>query len=204
MVTVLNMFLEIAVFLKVQSRGRSFFSIFINDLKAVNTNKNLLVKIADGITVTLPTEANVGLDESETEVLSFIEWSENNCIKVHPNVYPNILKAFENKRYDRIWKGPFNREVSYYFLRPMRKHLTGSPYITAKKQRIWSAKQTPLCTWSTLFCNVTARKFPTFNFHGGRKKKLIIFFSIFSWTWVLYCKFRKIHLHFSKFSYEMI
>ena len=120
-------------------------------------------------------------------------------------VYPNILEAFENKRYDRIWKGPFNREVSYYFLRPMRKHRTSSPYITTKKQRVWSAKQIPFCACFTLFCNVTARKFPNFNFHGGsKKKKLIIFFSIFSWTWVLYCKFRKIHLHFSKFSFEVV
>ena len=63
--------------------------MFINDLKAVNTNKNLLVKFADDITVTLPTEANVGLDESETEVLSFIEWSENNCMKV------NLTKTWE-------------------------------------------------------------------------------------------------------------
>ena len=43
---------------------------------------NLLVKFADDITVSLPIEANVGLDESEAEVLSFIEWSENNCMKV--------------------------------------------------------------------------------------------------------------------------
>ena len=41
-------------------------------------NKNLLVKFADDITVSLPIEANVGLDKFETEVLSFIEWSENN------------------------------------------------------------------------------------------------------------------------------
>ena len=40
------------------------FSIFINDIKAVNTDKNLLVKFADDITVSLPIEANVGLDES--------------------------------------------------------------------------------------------------------------------------------------------
>ena len=53
--------------------GPVFFSIFINDIKAVNTNKNLLVRFADDITVSLPIEANVGLDESETEVLSFIE-----------------------------------------------------------------------------------------------------------------------------------
>ena len=59
------------------------FSIFINDIKAVNTNKNLLVKFADDITVSLPIEATVGLDESETEVLSFIEWSENNRMKVN-------------------------------------------------------------------------------------------------------------------------
>ena len=65
------------------------FSIFINDIKAVNTNKNLLVKFADDITVSWPIEANVGLDESETEVLSFIEWSENNCMKV------NLTKTWE-------------------------------------------------------------------------------------------------------------
>ena len=63
--------------------GPVLFSIFINDIKAVNTNKNLLVEFSDDITVSLPIEANVGLDESETEVLSFIEWSENNCMKVN-------------------------------------------------------------------------------------------------------------------------
>ena len=69
--------------------GQVLFSIFINDLKAVNTNKNLLVNFAEDITVSLPIEANVGLDESETEVLSFIEWSENNCMKV------NLTKTWE-------------------------------------------------------------------------------------------------------------
>ena len=69
--------------------GPALFSIFINDVKAVNTNNNLLVKFADDITVSLPIEANVGLDESETEVLSFIEWSENNCMKV------NLTKTWE-------------------------------------------------------------------------------------------------------------
>ena len=65
------------------------FSIFINDIKAVNTNKNPLVKFADDITVSLPIEANVGLDVSETEVLSFVKWSENNCMKV------NLTKTWE-------------------------------------------------------------------------------------------------------------
>ena len=37
----------------------------------------------------MPIEANVGLDESETEVLSFIEWFENNCMKV------NLKKTWE-------------------------------------------------------------------------------------------------------------
>ena len=69
--------------------GPVLFSIFINDIKAVNTNKNLLVKFADDITVSLPIEANVGLDESETEVLSFVKWSENNCMKV------NLTKTWE-------------------------------------------------------------------------------------------------------------
>ena len=63
--------------------GPVLFSIFINNIKAVNTNNNLLVKFADYITVSLPIEANVGLDKSETEVLSFLEWSENNCMKVN-------------------------------------------------------------------------------------------------------------------------
>ena len=58
--------------------GPVLFSIFINDIKAVNTNKNLLVKFADDITVSLPIEPNAGLDNFETEVLSFIEWAENN------------------------------------------------------------------------------------------------------------------------------
>ena len=53
------------------------FSIVINDIKAINTNRNLLVKFGGDITVSLPIEANVGLDESETKILSFIEWSEN-------------------------------------------------------------------------------------------------------------------------------
>ena len=44
--------------------GPVLSSIFINDIKAVNTDKNLLVKFADDITVSLPIEANVGLDES--------------------------------------------------------------------------------------------------------------------------------------------
>ena len=69
--------------------GPVLFSIFISDIKAVNTNKNLLVKFADDITVSLPIEANVGLDESEAEVLSFIEWSENHCMKV------NLTKTWE-------------------------------------------------------------------------------------------------------------
>ena len=59
-------------------QGTVLFSIFINDIKAVNTNKNLLVKFADDITVSLPIEPNAGLDKFETEVLSFIEWAENN------------------------------------------------------------------------------------------------------------------------------
>lgn len=50
--------------------GPVLFSIFINGIKAVKTKKNLLVKFADEIIVSLPIEANV--DESETEVLSFI------------------------------------------------------------------------------------------------------------------------------------
>ena len=37
----------------------------------------------------MPIEANVGLDESEMEVLSFIQWSENNRIKV------NLTKTWE-------------------------------------------------------------------------------------------------------------
>ena len=62
--------------------GPILFSPLINDIKAVDTNKNLLVKFANDITVSLPIEANVGLDESETEVLSFLEWSKINCMKV--------------------------------------------------------------------------------------------------------------------------
>ena len=62
------------------SSGAGLIFYFHYDIKVVN-NKNLLVKFADDITtVSLPVEANVGLDESETEFLSFIEWSENNCI----------------------------------------------------------------------------------------------------------------------------
>ena len=49
------------------------YSSIFTDIKAVNTNKNLLVKYADDITISLRIEANVGLDESEMKVLSFIE-----------------------------------------------------------------------------------------------------------------------------------
>ena len=38
--------------------------IFYFYIKAVNTDKNLLVKFADDITVSFLIEANVGLDES--------------------------------------------------------------------------------------------------------------------------------------------
>ena len=69
--------------------GPVLFSIFINDIKADNTNKNLLVKFAGDITVKWQIEENVSLDEFETEVLSFIEWPENNCMKV------NLTKAWE-------------------------------------------------------------------------------------------------------------
>ena len=37
----------------------------------------------------MPIEASVGLDESETEVQSFIEWSEKNCMQV------NLTKTWE-------------------------------------------------------------------------------------------------------------
>ena len=80
--------------------GPVLFSIFINDIKAVNTDKNLLVKFADDITVSLPIEANVGLDESQTEVLSFIEWSEKNRMKV------NLTKTWELLLRGRTTKTP--------------------------------------------------------------------------------------------------
>ena len=71
----------------------------------MNTNKNLLVKFADDITISLPIEVNVGLDESEMEVLSFIEWSENNRMKVNlfyeerlPGRLLNHLRTWRGKR----------------------------------------------------------------------------------------------------------
>ena len=72
------------MFLKVQSWGRSSFLFLLTISKLL-----ILIRFADDITVSLPIEANVGLDESETEVLSFIEWSENNCMKV------NLTKKWE-------------------------------------------------------------------------------------------------------------
>lgn len=63
--------------------------IFIYDIKAVNTNKNLIVKFADDRTIILSIEKYVGLDQSEMEVLSFIEWCENNRMKV------NLTKTLE-------------------------------------------------------------------------------------------------------------
>ena len=80
--------------------GPVLFSIFINDIKAINTDKNRLVKFADDITVSLPIEANVGLDESQTEVLSFIEWSEKNRMKV------NLTKTWELLLRGRTTKTP--------------------------------------------------------------------------------------------------
>ena len=77
MATVLNMFFLNRGVPHCTALGLILFSIVINDIKAINTNRNLLVKFAGDITVSLPIEANVGLDESETKILSFIEWSEN-------------------------------------------------------------------------------------------------------------------------------
>ena len=76
--------------------GPVLFSIFINDIKAVNTDKNLLVKFAD-ISVSLPIEANVGLGESEAEVQSFIEWSEE---ELHESQFvENMGTSFTRKDY---------------------------------------------------------------------------------------------------------
>ena len=77
MATVLNMFFFNTGVPHCTALGLILFSIVINDIKAINTNRNLLVKFGGDITVSLPIEANVGLDESETKILSFIEWSEN-------------------------------------------------------------------------------------------------------------------------------
>ena len=52
--------------------GPVLFSILINDIKANNTNKNLLVKFADDITVKWQTEENVGLNEFETKSYPFL------------------------------------------------------------------------------------------------------------------------------------
>ena len=46
------------------------FSIFINDIKAVNTDKNLLVKFADDITVSLPIEAWMNLKRRSYPLLN--------------------------------------------------------------------------------------------------------------------------------------
>ena len=54
--------------------GLVLFSIFVNNIKAVNTDKNLLVKFADDITVSLPIEANVGLNESEIACSAGVFW----------------------------------------------------------------------------------------------------------------------------------
>ena len=54
--------------------GLVLFSIFVNNIKAVNTDKNLLVKFADDITVSLPIEANLGLNESEMACSAGIFW----------------------------------------------------------------------------------------------------------------------------------
>ena len=77
MATVLNMFFFNRGVPHCTALGLMLFSIVTNDIKAINTNRNLLVKFGGDITVSLPIEANVGLDESETKILSFIEWSEN-------------------------------------------------------------------------------------------------------------------------------
>ena len=48
----------------------------------------------------MPIEANVGLDESQMEVLSFIEWSEKNRMKV------NLTKTWELLLRGRTTKTP--------------------------------------------------------------------------------------------------
>ena len=57
---------------------------------------------------------------------------------------------------------------------------------------------------SRFFVTLLHENFLFLIFMEDVKKEPIFCFSIFSWTWVLYSKFRKIHLHFSKFSYEMV
>ena len=46
------------------------FSFFINNIKAVNTDKNLLVKFADDITVSLPIEAWMNLKRRSYPLLN--------------------------------------------------------------------------------------------------------------------------------------
>ena len=95
--------------------GPVLFFIFVNDIKAVNTNNNVLVKFADDITVSLPIEVNVGLDESETEVLSFIEWSQNNCMKV------NLTKTWElllGGKTTRTPPEPLNIQMAQFIMAP--------------------------------------------------------------------------------------
>lgn len=57
-----------------------FFSILINDMRTVNP-RNLLVKFADDITLSVPITAsgNSG-DDSNKEVQSLIKWADENSV----------------------------------------------------------------------------------------------------------------------------
>ena len=78
--------------------GPILFSIFVNDIKAVNPGKNLLVKFADDITLSIPITIDVTPDDSEVEVLSFMKWSQDNNMKVNlPKTWELVLRGKTTK-----------------------------------------------------------------------------------------------------------
>ena len=78
--------------------GPILFSIFVNDIKAVNPGKNLLVKFADDITLSIPIKIDVTPDDSEVEVLSFMKWSQDNNMKDNlPKTWELVLRGKTTK-----------------------------------------------------------------------------------------------------------
>ena len=60
-----------------------FFSIMVNDIKAVNPSSNHLVEYADDISLSIPVGAKLSQADSEIEVKSIMEWAKNNRMSLN-------------------------------------------------------------------------------------------------------------------------
>lgn len=68
--------------------GPVLFSIMVNDIRAVNADRNLMIKFADDITLSVPVNVNDS-DPSQTEVENIEEWSRDNRMTL------NLSKTWE-------------------------------------------------------------------------------------------------------------